>query len=50
MHIAGALIADCQAIHLSAGGHVVVQGVLIDVDEMNGRAVAIRRIRERVLL
>ena len=33
-----------------AGGPVVVQGVLIDVDEMNGRAVAIRRIRERVLL
>jgi hypothetical protein len=25
-HIAGALVGDCQAIHLSAGGHIVVTG------------------------
>lgn len=31
-----------------AGGPVLVQGALIDVDEATGRAVAIQRVRERV--
>jgi len=32
-----------------AAGPVIVQGVLIDVDEVTGRATGIRRIRERVV-
>jgi len=33
-----------------ASGGVIVQGALIDIDETSGRASAIRRVRERVVL
>ena len=32
-----------------AGGPVLVQGALMDVDDTTGRATAMRRIRERVI-